>query len=83
MKKLFSEPFGLFVLAIVLLGSVALLLPMEISAIEILGLCVALIAIVGGFSWYFHFTSSDVKRAQSPPGPHPPGETENGTPNEP
>lgn len=82
MRKILTERLSLVILALVVLGGIALLLPAEVSAAEVIGLCVALIAIVGGFSWYFHFTSADVGKAQSPPGPHPPGETENGAPNE-
>lgn len=80
MRKIFTEYLGVLILALVLLGGIAIFLPVEASAIEIIGLCVALIVIVGSFSWFFHFTSKDVGKAQSPPGPHPPGDTENGTP---
>lgn len=79
MRKIFTEYLGVLILALVLLGGIAIFLPVEASAIEIIGLCVALIVIVGSFSWFFHFTSKDVGKAQSPPGPHPPGDTENGT----
>lgn len=83
MRKIFTEYLGVLILALVLLGGIAIFLPIEASALEIIGLCVALIAIVGGFSWFFHFTSKDVGKAQSPPGPHPPGEAENGSPEQP
>lgn len=79
MRKLFTENLGLLIGALVIFSGIALFLPMEISAVEILGLCFALLVIVGGFSWYFHFTSKDVGQAQTPPGPHPPGEGEEGT----
>lgn len=83
MRKFFTGRLGLAILAFVVFVVVALLLPIEFSAVEIIGLCVALIVIVGGFSWFYHFTSKDVGKAQSPPGPHPPGESENGTPEQP
>lgn len=74
MKKIFTEHLGLLVFAFVVLVGILLLMPVEVSTMEVLGLCLALIIIAAGFSWFFHFTSEDVGQAQSPPGPHPPGE---------
>lgn len=82
MRKLITGRLGLVILAFATLVVIALLLPIEVSAPEVIGLCVALLVIVGGFSWYYHFTSKDVGKAQSPPGPHPPGEVENGAQDE-